>query len=147
MATRLSFSGQRLLILMRFWNSHNTVVSHLLPSVFQHFAMKTTISLACFSFLFFKEILTQKLKGFHFNKGRNQLWSLPSDELKQNESWFFDFEKHGNCLRLDVAPFKLPRKFTVCYKQNHDYSDVFTVLSLLSTKTGGSVIEELENNL
>ena len=124
--------------------------THQVSSVFQDFAMKTIILLVCFIFIFvsfFKEIVTQNLKGFHFNKGRNQLWSLPSDELDQNSSWLFDFEKHGNCLRLDVAPFKLPRKFTVCYKQNHDYSDVFTVLSLLSTKTGGSVIEELENNL
>ena len=97
--------------------------------------------------LLLKENVSKKIKGFHFNKGRNQHWSLPSDELDQNSSWLFDFEKHGNCLQLDVAPFKLPRKFTVCYKQNHDYSDVFTVLSLLSTKTGGSVIEELEDNL
>ena len=123
--------------------------THQLSSVLQDFTMKTTILLLCSISIFvslFKEIVTRKLKGFHFNKGRNQLWSLPSDELDQNSSWIFDFEKHGNCLRLDVAPFKLPRKFTVCYKQNHDYSDVFTVLSLLSTKTGSSVIEELEKN-
>ena len=98
------------------------------------------------AFLSFQGTLSQTLKGFHFNRGLKQLWSLPSDELKDNSSWYFDFDKHGNCARLDVTPFKLPRRFTLCYKQNHDYSDVFTVLSLLASKSGESVIKVLKDN-
>ena len=97
-------------------------------------------------FLLFQQTISQKLKGFHFNKGRKQLWSLPEHEVNKNDSWFFDFEEYGNCLRLDVSPFKLPRRFTLCYKQNHDITDTFTFLSLLSTKSGKSAIEELKSN-
>ena len=86
----------------------------------------------------------QILKGFHFNKGRKQIWTLAQDEVKKNSSWFFDFGKYGNCARLDVKPFKLPRQFTVCNKLNHDVADVFMVLSFLSSKSGKSVIEELK---
>ena len=84
------------------------------------------------------------LKGFHFNQGRKQIWSLAQDEVKKSSSWFFDFGKYGNCARLDVKPFKLPRQFTVCNKLNHDVADVFMVLSFLSSKSGKSVIEELK---
>ena len=92
------------------------------------------------------ENLSETLKGFHFNKGRKQIWSLAQDEVKKNRSWFFDFGKYGNCARLDVNPFKLPPQFTVCYKLNHDIADVFTILSLLSSKSGKSVVEELRTN-
>ena len=114
-----------------------------------NFAMKATKILLCALpalFAFSQETLSQRLRGFHFNKGRKQIWSLPSDESTRNSSWFFDFEKYGNCARLDVPPFKLPRRFTLCFKQNPDFADIFTSFSMLSTKSGKSAIEDLKAN-
>ena len=114
-----------------------------------YFAMKAPKSLPCVLiavFSIFQETISQKLRGFHFNKGRKQIWSLPSDEVNKNSSWIFDFEKYGNCARLDVPPFKLPRRFTLCFKQNHDIADIFTIFSMLSTKSGKSAIEDLKAN-
>ena len=87
-----------------------------------------------------------KLKAFHFNKGLKELWNLPEAELETNSSWYFNFDEYGNCLRFDVPPFKLSMQFTICYKINHDITSNFAVLSLLSTTTGRSAIEELKSN-
>ena len=108
--------------------------------------MKTLLIATCLLSICFQEIFSQKLRGFHFNKDRPVLWSKPSHELNKNSSWVFNFEEYGNCLRLDV-PLELPKKFTFCYKVNHDFTDAFTFLNLVSTKSGKSAVEELRNNL
>ena len=86
------------------------------------------------------------LKGFHFNKNQEQLWTVASDELKKNQDWYFNFSKYGNCLRMEIPPFALPKQLTLCYKVNHDVSDTFHNMNLVSTKTGGSAIDELKEH-
>ena len=85
-----------------------------------------------------------KLKGFYFNRGREQIWSNLTELIEKNTSWKFDFEEYGNCLRFDLPPFKLPYQFTVCYKINHDFNDYFNITNFMSTKSGKSSIDELE---
>ena len=86
------------------------------------------------------EIIT----GFHFNKNREQLWTLPSDELKENSSWLFNFAKYGNCLRLDLLDFKMPHRFTLCFSINHDITDTFAIMNLVSTNSGLSALKILQ---
>ena len=96
-------------------------------------------------------ITADVLKGFHFNSDRKEHFQIPRHEMDRhasdpNSTWMFDFQNHGNCLRLDVKPFKLPSKWTACYKSNHDYVDAFVFLSLISTKSGNSVVDDFKNN-
>ena len=86
------------------------------------------------------------LKGFHFNKNQGQLWTIPSDELKYNKYWHYNFSKYGNCLRMKITPFTLPKQLTLCYKVHHDVTDTFHIMNLVSTKTGDSAIDELKNH-
>ena len=86
------------------------------------------------------------LKGFHFNKNRGQLWTIPSDEVKNNTDWYYDFAKYGNCLRMNIPPFTMPKQFTICYKINHDFYDTFYIMNMVSTKTGNSAMEDLKTN-
>ena len=86
------------------------------------------------------------MKGVHFNKRREQLWTIPSDEIKNDTDWYFDFEKYGNCLRMEIPPITLTQEMTACYAVNHDFGDTFYVMNLVSTKTGNSAIDELKNH-
>ena len=80
--------------------------------------------------------------GIHFNWNRvkkshdvlNKKIPISLEEMKAHESnssssWVFDFEKFGHCARINVEPFILPKKFTVCYKSNHDIADRFVFLA------------------
>ena len=87
-----------------------------------------------------------KIKGFYFNKGREQVWEKPDDEFAKNSSWFWDFEKYGSCARADIPPFKMPYSYTVCFKVQHDVTDWFNIMNFMSTKSGKSVVEELKSN-
>ena len=107
--------------------------------------MRTVRNIGVLSLLT-SSVFSNVMKGFHLNKGRGQIWSLPSDELKDNSSWFFDFEKYGNCLKLDVPVFKLQKQFSLCFKINHDLTDFFAIVSMISTKSGKSAITEIEEN-
>ena len=109
--------------------------------------MKTTLLFLAY---FLQQSFPQRLKGFQFIPSRK--WQSPIDYNKwlehqrNNEStWMFDFEKDGWCARIDVKPFTLPKKWTVCYKVNHDFTDSFVFLSLLSTKSGNSLVDDFKN--
>ena len=75
---------------------------------------------------------------------------IPEGEMNAHQNdpestWMYDFEKDSHCARIDVKPFTLPSKWTACYKSNHDYVDNFVFLSLLSTKSGESIVEGFKN--
>ena len=99
---------------------------------------------------FVQECFAQHLKGFQFIPNRK--WRTPIDydewidhERNGESTWMFDFEKDGWCARVDVKPFTLPKRWTVCYKVNHDFVDSFVFLSLLSTKSGNSLVDDFKN--
>ena len=96
--------------------------------------------------------------GFHFNadrikkshegsEGKMPITSsaMKAHELDPNSSWIFNFEKYGHCTRINVSPFILPKRWTVCYKSNHDIADTFVFLAFLSTKSGNSIIDDFKN--
>ena len=70
---------------------------------------------------------------------------MKSHESDPQSSWKFDFEKFGQCARINVKPFIMPKRWTVCYKSNHDFSDEFVFLALLSTKSGNSLVDDFKN--
>ena len=99
---------------------------------------------------FAQQSFAQHLKGFQFIPNRK--WRTPIDydkwlehERNAESTWMFDFEKDGWCARMDVKPFTLPKRWTVCYKSNHDFVDSFVFLSLLSTKSGNSLVDDFKN--
>ena len=57
----------------------------------------------------------------------------------------FNFRKYGNCVRADIEPFKMPRKFTFCFKKFGDYSENFNFINLVGTSHGKSIIEDFDN--
>ena len=74
--------------------------------------------------------------GYHFNPGRNADWQIPvSDMLKHEKDpeseWVFNFRKYGNCVRANVNPFKLPRKFTICLKKFHDFAESMNFINFV----------------
>ena len=73
-------------------------------------------------------VIHKTLRVFQFNQGKVEIWYLSSDRAGENESYIFDFEDYGTCLR----------RFTLCYKVNHDVSSNFAIVSLLSTVSGKS---------
>ena len=90
------------------------------------------------------------LKGFHFNSDRMAHYPISVHDMghhigNPNSDWMYDFQNHGNCLRINVKPFTLPMSWTVCYKSNHDYVDNFVFLSLISSKSGNSVVDDFKN--
>ena len=104
-----------------------------------------TISLLFAFIVNFDHSSGEKVKIVHFNKDREQIWKTPEDRIEENPSWVWDFDEFGNCLRFDIPPFKFPLKFTLCYRAFHDYKDVFHMMNLMSTKSGKSVIDELQS--
>ena len=92
------------------------------------------------------------VRGFHFNPRRQEDYQIPMEEMKehkQNESstWAFDFENYGNCVRVKKDPFKLPDKFTFCFRINHDISESANFISFIGTKHGRSVLEDFEKDV
>ena len=57
----------------------------------------------------------------------------------------FDFQAFGQCARIDVEPFILPERLTVCYKSTHDFTDAFVFLAFLSTASGNSLVDDFKN--
>jgi len=57
----------------------------------------------------------------------------------------YNFESDSHCARIDVKPFLLPKKFTVCFKVNNEFTKTFQFLSLLSTKSGESLVGGFKN--
>ena len=91
-------------------------------------------------------------KGYHFNPGRKADWQVPMSEMLEHEKnnnsqWVFNFTKHGNCVRANVEPFKMPRKFTFCLKKFHDFAESMNMINLVGTSHGGSILEDFKNNL
>ena len=91
------------------------------------------------------KIMAESLIGFHFHPDRKRPQArLKDHERNPNSTWMFDIEKDGYCARIDVKPFTLSPRVTVCYKVNHDFVDSFVFLSLLSTASGNSVVEDFK---
>ena len=102
--------------------------------------------------IFTKEICANEviIPGFHFHSDRKEHFPIPKHEMdghknNPNSNWMFDFDKDSHCVRMDVKPFTLPMKWTVCYKSNHDFVDLLIPLSLQSTKSGNSLVESFKN--
>ena len=100
--------------------------------------------------LFARRIGAEFGEGFHFHPDRKNHNPIPWDQMvghqnNPDSTWMFDFEKDGACARIDVEPFTLPSKWTACYKVNHDYVDNFIFTSLLSTKSGNSLVDDFKN--
>ena len=98
--------------------------------------------------LLINRICTEELLGFHFHPDRK--YAKAHQKLREhrkdpNSTFMFDLETEGYCARIDVKPFILPSKLTVCYKSNHDFIGTFIFLSLLSTKSGNSLVDDFKN--
>ena len=92
------------------------------------------------------------VKGFHFNPFRKTDYQIPVadmiDHANNNQSnWSFNFRKYGNCVRANKEPFKMPRKFTFCWKHNYDYFDSFNFINLVGTSHGKSILEDFDRNM
>lgn len=118
---------------------------------FCHFAIIVSLSLrktSCSKSVWdiHKKLQAEKLMGFHFNKDRKEHFPIPKSEMDEhakdpNSDWMYNFQNDSHCARIDIKPFLLPKKFTVCFKINHDISETFVFLSLLSTKSGESLVD------
>ena len=91
----------------------------------------------------YHRLQAETLKGFHFNKDRNG--HLPQEIWDPKPDWMFNFESDSHCARIDVKPFLLPKKLTICFKINHDFTKAFSFMSLLSTRSGESLVDSFKN--
>ena len=91
-------------------------------------------------------------KGFHFNPFRKTDYQIPVEDMRKhaddpNSSWVFDFRKYGNCVRVNKEPFKLPRKFTFCWKHNHDFSESMNFINMVGTSHGKSILDDFDKKM
>ena len=92
------------------------------------------------------------VKGFYFNPLRQTDYQIPVEDMKEHadnpqSNWTFNFRKYGNCVRANMEPFKLPRKFTFCWKHNHHFSESMNFINFVGTSHGKSILEDFDNNV
>ena len=105
------------------------------------------LCLICFDFS-----LGSILKGYHFNPFRKTDYQIPVEDMKMHaddpqSNWSFNFKKYGNCIRPNIQSFKLPRKFTFCWKHNHDFSESMNFINLVGSSHGKSILDDFDNNV
>ena len=111
--------------------------------------MQAGVNIAVFGILclcIIEQLNAKTMRGFYINKKREQIFDNPEDHLEKNGSWMWDFTEYGNCVRYDIQPFKLPRQLSMCFKINHDFTDLFNIMNFMSTRSGKSVVEVLKEN-
>ena len=108
----------------------------------------TNIVLLCLVIYCGKATGDVTFKGYSFEGDRIWYpigwWDWMLHEANPDSTWILDFKNFGNCARLNVKPFILPKKWTTCYKVNHRSAQAFTFLSLISSLSGNSVVDDFE---